>query len=97
MSNVQTERAKERVQVFETLLSSPGMNETCKIMLNPSRQAILLLNRLIEYGLDKGGEETGDEFLSLLPSESLSEIRDIAGEMLKKGGLVEFYQRLKLL
>ena len=39
---------KEKSKIFETVLSSPGMNEKCKIVLMLSRQNILLLSRLIE-------------------------------------------------
>ena len=94
MSNVAN--AGERVKIFEMLLSSPGMNERCKISLSPSRQTILLLNRIVESGLQKG-DEGGDHFLSHLTPETLSEVKSMAEEMLKKGGLVEFYDRLKLL
>lgn len=97
MSNVSNAKSSERSKIFETVLSSPGMGETCKIVLNPSRQTILLISRLIEQGLESKGSDKADEILSFLPGESLGELRQIADEMLKKGGLVDFYQRLKQL
>lgn len=97
MSSVRSGNATERARIFETVLSSPGMNETCKIALSPSRQTILLLSRIIEQGTDKEKESEGDELLSFLPPEAAQELRAIAEEMLRKSGLVEFYGRLKLL
>lgn len=38
-------------QVYDTILSIPGMNETVKIDLKISRKNALLLNRVIERGL----------------------------------------------
>ena len=50
MSNVATSGSKEKSRIYQTVLSSPGMNEKCKINLMMSRQNILLLGRLIEAG-----------------------------------------------
>lgn len=71
------------------------MQENCKIVLNPSRQTILVLARLIENGLEKKDENAKDEILSFLPEPSLSELKNISEELLKKGGLVEFYEHMK--
>ena len=97
MSSVKDGKNNERARIFETVLSSPGLNETCKIVLNPSRQSILLLSRMIEQGMERRGEESSDELLSFLPEESLVELKGIVEEMLKKSGLVDFYGRLKTL
>ena len=48
MSNVTTSSNKEKSKIFETILSSPGMTEKCKIVLTISRQNILVLSRLIK-------------------------------------------------
>ena len=87
----------EKALIFETILSSPGMTEKCKIVLSLSRQNILLLCRLIEAGFieEKGG--FSDEILSALPKEGLQEFRLLHEEVLKKAELTEFYQKLKLL
>ena len=97
MSSVVGANSTERARVFETVLSAPGLTETCKIVLNPSRQTILLLSRLIEQGLEAGDKGAGDELLSHLPAESHNELKAVAEEMLKRSGLVDFYQRLKTL
>jgi len=36
---------KEKLKIFETILSSPGMSEKCKITIQISRQQVLLLGR----------------------------------------------------
>ena len=97
MSSGSSVKTSDRMKIFETVLSSPGMSEGCKIVINPSRQTILILCRLIEQSLEVREEEKGDELLSILPAESLNELREISEELLKRGGLVDFYQRLKLL
>lgn len=95
MSNVAT--SKEKIKIFETVLSSPGMNEKCKINLMISRQNILLLGRLIETGLLIEKKSFEDEIISSLPKESLEEFKGIHEEILKKAELTEFYEKLKLL
>ena len=97
MNSGANEKSMNRTKIFETVLSSPGMQETCKIVLNPTRQTILVLARLIENGLENREENEKDEMLSFLPETSLSDLKSISEELLKKGGLVDFYQHLKQL
>jgi len=66
MSNVATNAGKEKSNIFETVLSSPGMNEKCKINLMLSRQNIILLCRLIEAGLLSGKNAFDDEIIAAL-------------------------------
>jgi hypothetical protein len=94
MSNVVN---KEKSKIFETVLSSPGMNEKCKIVLMLSRQNILLLSRLIEAGLLTDEQAFDDEIIAALPKESLEEFKAIHEEILKKSNLTEFYEKLKSL
>jgi len=94
MSSVATTVSKDKLRILETVLSSPGMAEKCKISVQVSRQTILLLGRLIEAGLDS---ESSDELLSVLPKESVEELRTVKEELLKKGDLTDFYMRLKTL
>jgi len=97
MSNAVTNSSKEKSKIFETVLSSPGMNEKCKINLQISRQNILLLSRLIEACVLSDKKNFDDEIISALPKESLEEFRGIHEEILKKAELTEFYEKLKLL
>lgn len=94
MSNVAN---KEKSKIFETVLSSPGMTEKCKINLVMSRQNILLLSRLIESGLLTGKQAIDDEIIGALPKESLEEFRAVHEEVLRKSNLTDFYERLKSL
>ena len=88
---------KEKSKIFETVLSSPGMNEKCKIVLILSRQNILLLSRLIESGLLTDEQAFDDEIIAALPKELSEEFKAIHEEILRKSELTEFYQRLKSL
>lgn len=96
MSNVATVN-KEKSKVFQTILSSPGMNEKCKINLTLSRQNILLLSRLIEAGLLTDNSPFDDEIIAALPEGSLEEFQTIHEEILRKSELTDFYQCLKSL
>lgn len=88
---------KEKSKIFETILSSPGMIEKCKVVLQLSRQNVLLLSRLIEAGLLTKEQPFDDEIIGALPKESGEEFKAIHEEILKKAELTEFYERLKLL
>ena len=81
-------------KIYETVLSSPGMNDNIKFELRMSRKNALLINRLIEAGLS---EETlgEDEIFQQLPKESIEELQVIGEEILRKAGLIEFYEKLK--
>ena len=70
---------KDRQRIFEAVLSSPGMSGKCKIVLQPSRQQVLLLSRLVEAGLLREEPLFEDEFLAALPKESLEEWRAVHG------------------
>lgn len=97
MSTVGTSTKKEKSKIFETVLSSPGMSESCKITLQMTRQNVLLLGRLIEAGIISVNASFEDEILSALPEESASEFKVIHEEILKKAGLTDFYEKLKSL
>lgn len=85
---------KEKSKIFETVLSSPGMKENCKIVLTMSRQNILVLTRLIDAGLLSGKASFDDEILETLPAESANDFKVIHEEVLKKSGLTDFYNLL---
>ncbi len=87
--------SKEKSKIFETILSSPGMAEKCKIVLQLSRQNVLLLSRLIESGLLSKEQPFEDAIIDALPNESGEEFRAIHEEILRKADLTEFYERLK--
>ena len=86
---------KEKSKVFETILSSPGMADKCKLVLQVSRQNVLLLGRLIEAGLLAKEMALDDEIIRALPKESVEEFKQLHEDILKKAELTEFYSRLK--
>ena len=97
MSTAGPSGKKEKSKVFEMVLSSPGMAENCKISFKMSRQNVLVLGRLIESGILDSKSSFEDEILGALPEESAAEFKIIHEEILKKAGLTDFYEKLKLL
>jgi hypothetical protein len=81
--------------VFETLLCSPGMNEAVKIDVKLNRKTVLLLNSVIEAGLDQKGES--HELLKLVPAEDAAKLKELAEDCLNKAGLKELSDKMKQL
>jgi hypothetical protein len=82
-------------QVYETILSIPGMNETVKIDLKISRKNVLLLNRVIERGLTPQPDDKSPNLLAIVPDDVLQELTTLADDCLKKAGLTELSEKLK--
>ena len=82
-------------QVYHTILSIPGMNETVKIDLKISRRNVLLLNRVIERGVNPQPDEKLTNLLALVPEDVLKELTTLADDCLKKAGLTELSEKLK--
>ena len=83
-------------RIYATILSIPGMNEKVKVNLQVSRKNLLLLDKVIERGLN--GKDTDDKqvsILDILPKESLQELGALAIELLDKSGLSEMNEKLK--
>jgi hypothetical protein len=97
MSSGVSNGKKEKSKLFEMILCSPGMAEHCKISFKITRQNILVLSRLIEAGILNRKESFEDEILGSFSEGSILEFKAIHEEILKKGGLVDFYEKLKLL
>ena len=86
---------KEKMKIYEAVLSSPGMEDNVKIDFRISRKNILLISRIIEHGLSV--DENKDEIFVQLPNENTEEIQKVREEMLRKGKLNEFDIKLKAL
>ena len=84
---------KEKVKIYEAIMSSPGMGESCKVSLHLSRHNVLLLCRLIEHGLTS--DTNADEMLSLISKEAKEQLLTVVPEFLRRAGLVEFYEKIK--
>ena len=83
-------------KVYDTVLSIPGMNDEVKVSLKISRKNLLLLNKVIERGIN--GRETEDKSVSVLDTvakETLQELGEIGGQLLLKAGLTEMNEKLK--
>ena len=88
-------KTNDVAKVFETILSTPGMNEMVKIDLKISRKNVLLLNHVIERGLTLENDATG--LLGSLSVEVMTELKKLSEECLQKAGLVELNQKLAIL
>ena len=97
MSSDVVSAVKGKSLVYETILSSPGMNEKCKISLTLTRQKVLVFCRLIEACLMNRDTAFEDDVLAALPGEDREEFRLLHEEILAKTNLTEFYKKLKLL
>jgi hypothetical protein len=82
-------------KVFDTILSTPGMNEIVKIDLKISRKNVLLLHHVIERGMAVENDVSG--VLGSLSKEGLIELKNVAEECLQKAGIVELNQKLTTL
>lgn len=86
---------KEIGIVYETLLLSPGMNESVKLSVSLSRKNVLLLTKAIRLGLaDKDKEDT---LLAMADKDALEELSTFSDELLSKAGLQEMSNKLAAL
>ena len=97
MNSATANEGKGKTKIFETILCSPGMNEKCKLVLQVTRQQILLVGRLIECGLFSQTNAFSDDIIGALPKDALEEMKELQEEILEKGNLTEFYERIKAL
>lgn len=83
-------------KVYDTILSIPGMNDEIKVNLRTSRKNLLLLNKVIERGINgKDSEDKSISVLESIPKDTLQEIGEIAVQLLNKAGLSEMNEKLK--
>lgn len=87
---------KDLSLMYETLLTSPGMNDPVKLDLKVPRKLVLLLSQLIDAGIDKKGSlKTG--LIGCFSDEELQELQLLATECLHKSGLTTLSEKLALL
>jgi hypothetical protein len=84
----------EVAQVFDTVLSSPGMNEQVRIDTRISRKAILLLHQIIDGGFSGKEVQEGMPLSGLVSAETQEELRVLGSDCLQKAGLVEMSEKL---
>lgn len=88
---------KDVTIVYETLLASPGMNDTVKISLRIPRKQVLLLSKLIEIGMEARNEEGKASVLSIADANTMEEVAGLAVELLKKAELTEMNEKINAL
>ncbi len=71
------------------------MNETVKIDFKISRKNVLLLNRVIERGLNLKQGDKSSNLLDIVPEDALQELTSLANDCLKKAGLTDLSEKLK--
>lgn len=85
-------------RIYETVLSTPGMNETIKLSLNLTRKNVLLLSKIIERGISsKQDNDAGFNVLETVPEEVVQQLLSLSGELLHKAGLTDMNQKLQAL
>ena len=89
--------AKDITIVYETLLTSPGMNDTVKIDLRIPRRNVLFLTKVIELGVAVKDDGSNSSLFSNVTGETLEEIKDVSTQLLTKAGLGEMYYKLNSL
>jgi hypothetical protein len=87
----------EMSRMYDTLLATPGMNQSVKISLTISRKTALLLNQLIEKGLSEIGQSDLSGIMAALPKENFQEMEVISMDLLRKADLTELSEKLKML
>ena len=88
---------KELSLLFETLLSTPGMNDAVKIDLRIPRKNVLLLAKVIENGLQNKPGDAVDGLMRAACENSREALQQIGVELLQKAGLSDMNSKLHIL
>ena len=86
----------DAAQVFDTIMSIPGMNEPVRIDLKISRKNVLLLHHVIERGLLEN-DGSPSILLKRTAEENISELRQLSEDFLGRAGLAELNEKLSRL
>lgn len=86
----------EAAQIFDTLLSIPGMSEMVRIDMKISRKNILLLQHVIERGLMEN-EGSPSVLLKCTTEQALNELKQLSVDCLSRAGLSELNEKLAAL
>lgn len=79
--------------VFDTILSTPGMNEPVRIDLKISRKNVLLLSHVIERGLFEN-DGSPSVLLQRTAEENIAELKQLSADCLARAGLTELNEKL---
>ena len=81
---------KEKVMMYDALLSTPWMSDNAKLPGSVSRKLVLLFGMVIEKELKEQSE-----IFSYFPKEMAAELEAFVKECMEKAGLKEFYSKSK--
>ena len=85
---------KEIALIYETLLSSPGMNDVVKVDIRIPRKSVLLLVKAIERGMSDAPKELNDSLIKVAGNNSIEVLQQINNDLLQKAGLSELNEKL---
>ncbi|MGN7785863.1 hypothetical protein ACTJIJ_15150 [Niabella sp. 22666] len=85
---------KEVGLLYETLLSTPGMNDVVKLDLRISRKGVLLLVNVIQKGLLVESSDPLALLLKAAGNDSRQGLDQVSLELLEKAGLSEMNKKL---
>jgi len=88
--------SKDVSMVYETLLSSPGMNEPVKITLQVPRKNVLLLSKIIEAGL-LVKDDSQQSLFSVAGKDAVDELKFLSDDILARAGLTAMNEKLNSL
>ena len=88
--------SKDVSMVYETLLSSPGMNEPVKITLQVPRKNVLLLSKIIEAGL-LAKDDSQQSLFSVAGKDAVDELKLLSDDILARAGLTAMNEKLNSL
>lgn len=81
-------------QVYDTLLSIPGMNEQVKVDFRISRKTVLLLSQVIKRGIAVKPDDQACGLPEVVSKESIQELEQLVEDCLQKSGLTELNGKL---
>ena len=84
---------KELAKVYDALMSIKTLQTNVKLDLRVPARMTLLLAMAVEQGLS--GNDPANLFRKLVSEEDQGRLVELTMEILKKGELEEFYQKLK--
>ncbi|MDH7459809.1 hypothetical protein QEG73_00925 [Chitinophagaceae bacterium 26-R-25] len=86
---------KEISMLYETVLSSPGMNDNVKLAITMTRKNALLLSSLIDSGI--ANENGTNKLFVAAGEENVELVKKLSEDILEKAGLSSLHERLKAL
>lgn len=78
--------------VYDAVLSTPGMSDTVRLDVKPSRKMVLLLSQVVERGLSV---KDGDGIIEALPESALTELTELIDSFMERAGMTELGKKLK--